>query len=43
MSAAAGFRAAASALAGGHHGPRVAVPDDADVQTRLLLSSGRGR
>jgi hypothetical protein len=25
----------------GHYGPRVAVPDDADAQTRLLAFMGR--
>jgi uncharacterized protein (TIGR03086 family) len=27
--------------ASGHYGPRVAVPDDADVQTRLIAFTGR--
>jgi hypothetical protein len=27
--------------ASGHYGPRVAVPDDADAQTRLLAFIGR--
>ena len=27
--------------ASGHFGPRVAAPDDADVQTRLLAFTGR--
>jgi uncharacterized protein (TIGR03086 family) len=27
--------------ASGHYGPRVAVPDDADVQTKLIAFVGR--